>query len=201
MNSFVETRYSVLQGVGSEGGPGFLTFIGMGHSAFERRIVDWDQVKARYNLATGLRDATDIATLRAIFLACRGRAMGFRYKDLADFQATDSPIGTGDGSNKIFRLKKRYTLGSNIYDRRCFKSVAGTVTTKVNGVPNAAFSIDHTTGTITYSAAPANGHSVTASFQFDVPVRFDTDELKMSPEDWDQGVVGELPVVELRFED
>lgn len=201
MNSFIETRYPLPQGVGSGGGPGFLTFVGMGHSAFERRIRDWDQVKARYNLSTGLRDNSDIATLRAIFLACRGRAIGFRYKDLADFQATDSPIGTGDGSNKIFKLKKRYTIGGNTYDRRCYKTVTGTITTKVNGVPNAAFTVDHTTGTLTYTSAPANGHAVTASFQFDVPVRFDTDELSLVPEDWDQGSVSELPVVELRFED
>lgn len=201
MNSFIETRYDLVESFGAGGGPGFRTFVGAGQSAFETRMADWTQVRARYNVTPGLRDLSVVRQLQAIFLACRGRAIGFRYKDPADFQATDSPIGTGDGSNKIFKLKKRYTLGSNTYDRRCFKTVTGTVTTTVNGVPNAAFTVDHTTGTLTYTTAPANGHAVVASFQFDVPVRFDTDELALTPEEWDMATVSELPLVELRFED
>jgi uncharacterized protein (TIGR02217 family) len=45
-------------------------------------------------------------------------------------------------------------------------------------VPTAA-SLDPDTGLIAFGGAPAAGKPITASFEFDVPVRFDNDDLEL----------------------
>ena len=55
----------------------------------------------------------------------------------------------------------------------------------VAGVEQTAgthFNVDHATGVVTFTGGqhPAMGQSVTAGFEFDVPVRFDTDKLEVN---------------------
>ena len=202
MQDFIETpRYPVAQSDGSGGGVGFKTFVGLGRSALEQRLRNWTAVRGRWNLAAESFDRADVAVLKTYFMACRGRAVGFRIKDLADYTMTDADIGTGNGSNKIFRLQKQYTFGSVTYNRRIWKPVSGTQIVKVAGAPAGTYSLDTTTGIITFVTAPLLGQAVTASCEFDVPVRFDTDTLPLNVEDWEQHSVAEVPVIELRFED
>ena len=55
-----------------------------------------------------------------------------------------------------------------------------------------------TTGVVTFDAAPGAGVLVTAGFEFDVPVRFDTDRLDVT---WDLdrlGSIASIPLVEVR---
>lgn len=62
----------------------------------------------------------------------------------------------------------------------------------------SGWSVDATTGIITFAAAPASGVLVTAGFEFDVPVRFDTDRLDVT---WDLdrlGSIASIPLVEVR---
>ncbi|MFY8146656.1 MAG: DUF2460 domain-containing protein, partial [Rhodobacter sp.] len=54
------------------------------------------------------------------------------------------------------------------------------------------------TGTVTFALAPALGAVISAGFEFDVPVRFDTDRIQTSIEAFQAGEVPSVPVVELR---
>ena len=62
------------------------------------------------------------------------------------------------------------------------------------------FSINHTTGVVTFLAGhiPAEDAIVTAGFEFDVPVRFDTDRLDINLASFEAGDVVNVPVVEIR---
>jgi uncharacterized protein (TIGR02217 family) len=58
--------------------------------------------------------------------------------------------------------------------------------------------MDAANGTVTLAAAPLTGADVTAGFEFDVPVRFDTDELMAmvrGPRLFD---LERIPLVEIR---
>ena len=204
MDDFIETpRFPTAISYGSAGGPGFKTFVFNGHSAIETRRLDWNQVKARYTINEAIKDMADFDTVRAYFYNCRGKAVGFRFKDWADFQATDEVLGTGDGVNRVFYLKKLYGAGSVFeYSRRIFKPVSGTVVPKVDGVSVAA-TIDTTLGTVTYSVpnTPADGTVITATFEFDVPVRFDTDDMATSYEGFELQTWNSIPLVEVPFTD
>jgi uncharacterized protein (TIGR02217 family) len=60
------------------------------------------------------------------------------------------------------------------------------------------FDVDLLTGIVTLAAAPEVGAEITAGFEFDVPVRFDTDRIQMSVASFRAGDVPNVPVVEVR---
>jgi uncharacterized protein (TIGR02217 family) len=68
----------------------------------------------------------------------------------------------------------------------------------VNGTETGAFTLDPTTGTITFAAAPVSGAALTAGFQFDVPVRFDTDHLAINLAGFRAGEIPSIPLIEIR---
>jgi uncharacterized protein (TIGR02217 family) len=61
----------------------------------------------------------------------------------------------------------------------------------------AGWSVDTTTGLVTFSTAPALGVEVT-DFEFDVPVRFDTDHMAVTIETFRLHAWQQIPIVELR---
>jgi uncharacterized protein (TIGR02217 family) len=142
----------------------------------------------------------------------RGKAVGFRFKDHSDYTLDEEVIGTGDGVENEWPIIKTYGAGgSNPYSRRIFKPVVDSVTVWVNNVlvpidnvapTSSECSIDFTTGIITFgsSVIPANGHAIEVSCEFDVPVRYDTDDMKAVHEGWLSESWGSIPLVELLLE-
>ncbi len=59
------------------------------------------------------------------------------------------------------------------------------------------FACDPTTGLVTFTVAPDAGALVTAGYEFDVPVRFDTDELDIDLSAFEAGAVPRIPLVEI----
>ena len=107
-------------------------------------------------------------------------------------------IGTGDGAATRFQLVKRYGTGLRDYLRSITKPVAGSVRIAVNGQEVTGFTLDALTGVVTLAAAPVPGATVTAGFAFDVPVRFDTDELRINLAQFAGGDIPDIPIVEIR---
>ncbi|MGB3278997.1 MAG: DUF2460 domain-containing protein, partial [Pseudorhodobacter sp.] len=60
------------------------------------------------------------------------------------------------------------------------------------------FTVDTNTGAIVFPTPPDPGVEITAGFEFDVPVRFDTDRIQTSVASFKAGDVPNVPVVELR---
>ena len=144
----------------------------------------------------------------SFFEARFARLYGFRFKDWADFKSClpsqislplDQAIGTGDGSQTQFQLVKVYASGGQSWTRTITKPVADTVRVALNGAEQlSGWSVDTTTGIVTFSAAPGVGVSVTAGFQFDVPVRFDTDQLDVTLDIERLGSIPSIPLIEVR---
>jgi len=61
----------------------------------------------------------------------------------------------------------------------------------------SGWSVDTTTGVVTFSAAPGAGVAVTAGFEFDVPVRFDTDALDVTLDLERLGSITSIPLLEI----
>ena len=79
------------------------------------------------------------------------------------------------------------------------KPVAGTVVVYKNGVAATGWTVDAAAGVVTFTVAPANGVVLTADFEFDVPARFDTDQMDITAETYDLARWAQIPVVELRI--
>ena len=185
--AFHEVRFPDNISRGARGGPERRTQIVELASGDEERNASWANSRRRYDVAYGIRRADDLAAVVAFFEARNGRLHGFRYKDWADYKsalssqaitATDQQIGTGTGSLHTFQLAKRYTSGAQTWVRTIAKPVAGTVRVALGMVEQmSGWTVDTTTGVVTFTTAPANGVIVRAGFEFDVPVRFDSDTL------------------------
>ena len=69
----------------------------------------------------------------------------------------------------------------------------------LNGIVQASgWTVDATIGQITFATAPANGVIVSAGFEFDVPVRFDTDRLDVTHDIERLGSITSIPLIEVR---
>mgnify|MGYP001597598103 CR=1 FL=1 len=189
MASFIEYQFPPGISYGSSGGPVFNTTVNMTKSGMETRQINWQYARHKYNVTYGIRNQADFDAVIKLFHAVQGRATGFRFKDWSDFKscdiaatpaATDQLIGAGDGATKTFQLIKKYSIGGVSNARTIKKPVGGSVLVALNNVvQGSGWTADTTTGIIAFTNAPGNGVSVTAGFQFDVPVRFDVDELSI----------------------
>ena len=206
--AFHEIRFPDNISRGARGGPERRTQIVELASGDEERNASWSNSRRRYDAAYGIRRADNLAAVVAFFEARNGRLYGFRWKDWADYKsclpsqtpaATDQALGTGDGATTDFQLTKTYTSGSQIWTRAITKPVAGTVNVAIDSTEQASgWSVDTTTGLITFTTAPANGAAITAGFEFDVPVRFDTDQLDVTMDIERLGSITSIPLIEVR---
>ena len=199
MPAFHEVRFPPDISRGATGGPAFSTSVVETVAGFERRNVNWSAARGRWNIGMGLRRREAFAETIAFFRARRGRAHGFRFKDWTDFQAFAQGLGVGDGANRTFQLVKRYASGDEIETRIIAKPVAGAVQIYRNGVEAVSgWTVDTATGLVTFATAPPSGVEVTADFEFDVPVRFDSDRMDITIDTYEFGSWGQIPVVEIR---
>ncbi|MFO6463667.1 TIGR02217 family protein [Jannaschia sp. KMU-145] len=208
--SFHEIRFPARLSFGSVGGPERLTEVVTLANGHEERNTPWAHSRRRYDAGVGLRSLDDVGEVIAFFEARRGRLHGFRWKDWADFKSCqcsadvaydDQVIGVGDGETTQFALMKTYRSGTETYGRPIDKPVPGTVRVGVADdelVDTVHYEVDATTGIITFATAPDIGVDVQAGFEFDVPVRFDTDLILTSVETFRAGEVPDVPVIEVR---
>ncbi|MGS4944238.1 phage distal tail protein, Rcc01695 family [Meridianimarinicoccus sp. RP-17] len=206
---FHEVRFPTSLSFGSAGGPVRRTDVVTLANGFEERNTPWAHSRRRYDAGLGVRSLDDVAVLTAFFEARQGQLYGFRWKDWADYKscqpsaavaATDQQIGVGDAVRRGFPLAKMYESGSESYLRPIAKPIAGTVRVALDGIeqPESVFSVDLSTGLVTLALPPAAGVVVTAGFEFDVPVRFDTDQIVTSVASFQAGDVPDVPVLEVR---
>jgi uncharacterized protein (TIGR02217 family) len=210
--AFDEVRFPTDISFGATGGPERRTDVVQLASGFEERNATWAHSRRKYDAGYGVKSLDQLHDVIAFFEARLGKLHGFRWKDFGDWKsckpgqtpaATDQPIGTGTGALATFQLQKTYTSGARSYVRTIRKPVANTVKVAVAGVVKTVgthFTLDAATGIVTFTGGniPTNGQAITAGYEFDVPVRFDTDHLNLSFDHFNAGAIPQIPVVELR---
>jgi len=199
--SFAEVLLPTAISYGSRGGAEYSTLVTITSAGHEQRLVTWEQSRARYNLSYGVRTPAQLTELISFFRAMRGKATGFRFKDHADCTATLEVFGTGDGSEDTFQLQKTYSPGGGAsYVRPIKKPVGNTVRVYADGVEQVGnWTVNETTGLVTFTSPPADAAELTWSGEFHVPVRFYIDHLPTSFEQFEIGQADEIEVVELRL--
>jgi uncharacterized protein (TIGR02217 family) len=211
--AFHEICFPTAISFGATGGPERRTDVVVLGSGHEERNQRWADSRRRYEAGYGVKSLDDLEAVIAFFEERRGRLHGFRWKDHADFRscaasaspsATDQPLGAGDGATTAFHLVKRYGASFAPWTREIKKPVEGTLLVAVDGVAQAEgvdFLCDYAAGLVTFGsgAIPSIGAAVTAGFEFDVPVRFDTDRLEISLDGFRHGSIPSIPVVEIRI--
>ncbi|MBW7055720.1 DUF2460 domain-containing protein [Paracoccus bogoriensis] len=208
--AFHEVRFPANLSFGAVGGPERRTEIVSLASGHEERNTPWAHARRRYDAGMGVRSLDDLAAVVAFFEARSGQLHGFRWKDWSDFKSClpsaspafgDQVIATGDGQTRSFALVKAYVSGAHRYMRPITKPVAGSVRAGIGGdemFPGTNYVVDHLRGIITFHQPPEVGADITAGYEFDVPVRFDTDRIAVSVSSFQAGQVPDIPVIEVR---
>jgi len=208
-NDFHEIRFPLDVALGSRGGPVRRTEIVPLASGREQRNARWARSRRHYDAGLGVRNLDALHAVVDFFEERRGRLIGFRLYDRTDARscppsATPTPLdqalGVGDGERIAFQLVKTYGGTFAPYARKITKPVAGSVRVAIAGVELAFgsdFVCDHATGIVILLTPPPSGAAISAGFAFDVPVRFDTDELDIDLSAFEAGAVPHIPLIEI----
>ena len=194
---------------GASGGPRFSTSIIEVDSGAERRNVNWSLPLAQWDVGFGVRTQEQYAELRSFFMLRRGRAYSFRFKDWSDYQVErmpgpglyhDSVPMTFTDTVRALPLLKRYRDDSGLeFQRPITHPVLATMVLHDNRgriIPASDW---------TWDAERYEIHMITGNYthttmacEFDIPVRFDTDQFNITLDHVNAGEVPALPVTELR---
>ena len=162
--AFDEIRFPVSISRGATGGPERRTDIVTLASGREERNSRWANSRRRYNAGFGIRTLDEVHEVLRFFEERRGRLIGFRWKDHADFKSgapnaeispSDQLLGDGTGAQTEFQLVKRYGTGLRDYVRAITKPVAGTVRVDVDDAPQTEgvdFTVDPAAGKVVFLA-------------------------------------------------
>ncbi|MEL7467461.1 MAG: DUF2460 domain-containing protein [Pseudomonadota bacterium] len=208
--SFHEIRFPSAISFGSTGGIERRTEIVTLVNGFEERNSPWSQSRRRYDAGLGVRSLDDLSKVLAFYEARHGQLYGFRWKDWLDFKScppsaeispTDQVLVAG-GLADQFQLVRRYEDAAGSYVRTIRKPNESSVRIAVDGtelIGGTEFSVDAETGVLTLDRVPEEGASVTAGFEFDVPVRFDSDVIDVNIRGFEAGEIPSIPIVEVRI--
>ena len=203
---------------GAVGGPRFNTTIVEDDAGLEQRNQNWQFSRMRWAVGYNALNAVEFRALLAFFYLRQGRARGFRFKDWSDYATagseavlagTSTPqpvyINRTDPANIVARLAMWYgDLASYDLVIRPHRYIV------LPRVDTLAF---YTRGAGGYAATNIpqwdNGNRVVRNGtaaqyywtgEFDVPVRFDTDELNLDMLHLDSASAPNIPIVELNYE-
>lgn len=189
--SFVEERFPICPSLNVQSAPAYRVSVARMDSGQERRNRFWQYPLHRITASVDPRKVDEVQTVAEWWHAMGGAECGFRWKDYADYkscrvQQTPTALDQGflavDASDPGYQLVKTYTAGGRSQNRIISKPVVGTilVANEVGAVQTSdRWDLDSTTGIIT----PLGGFvgvPTTWGGEFDVPVRFEGEELSIT---------------------
>lgn len=189
------------------------TTVAMMGGGSEQRNQNWNDARRRYDASTA--QTLTLASLQLIekhFNARRGRTRAFALRDRSSFRATTEALGTAGGIGSTMQLQVAGGDSLNAYNREIYLPETGTLHVFANAVEKT----ETTHWTMAYTGATAgtltwvgnfSGQSITATFDYWIPVRHDLDEFPDSRLfHWTSGTTGlvegpSIPLIEVRYSD
>lgn len=189
---------------GAIGGGGFLTTVLSMKSGREKRNQNWQKSRGEWEIGYGTMETAELHTIRDFFYARRGRAFAFRFRDWSDYiigeDGDPKAFAAGDGTTVGFQLRKVYEPdGPAPFYRDIVLPDVSTLEIYVNGVEQTTgWSINATTGLITFSSPVTDTHVIAAKGEFDTPVRFNNDNFQATMVVFTAGEIPQLQIVEVK---
>jgi uncharacterized protein (TIGR02217 family) len=162
---------------GAKGGPNFSTSVITLASGRENRNQEWGIARHTWDVGYGIANKDNFELVRQFFYTRHGRARSFLFKDWSDYHGDEEPMAAVTGQATKRQLVKTYSDGVINYVRKIEYPVSGTLHIYVNTLETFAYSIA-AKGVVTFTGDP--GGDVVATFDYDIPVRFDTDTLALT---------------------
>lgn len=210
LEAFHNVRFPTDLAFGATGGPQRRTEIVTLASGKEQRNSRWAHSRRRYNVGYGIKTIEDLQTVISFFEERRGRLFGFRFRDPLDWKSCkpsqaisflDQELGVGDGSTNLFQIKKQYGEDVTGYQRIISKPDLRTLRVAIDGteLEPSVFILNDSESVLEIADdhTPQPGAVITAGFEFDVPVRFDTDEISVNLAHFEAGDIPVIPLMEI----
>ena len=195
MSDFHDVRFPLHLAFGTRGGPVRPTDILQFANGTETRNAKGRHSRRQYNAVAGLKSSAQAIELLEFYESRNGPLYGFRFRDPLD-NIAETYIGRGTGGQSEFDLIKSYGEAPHAYVRRITKPVDGTVVAFIDDVETAV-SVDYQRGLIQFETPPYLGAVITASFEFDVPVRFASESLDIVLDDFGATQIQDIPLIEI----
>lgn len=195
LNAFDDVRLPEDIERGTIGGPEYRTTVNRLVSAHEQRNSEWPWPMFASNVGYGLSKREDIEAVYAFFHARLGRARGFRFRNWLDYKVTTAAVAEVAGDTTQRQLIRPYADAVNPQYRVITRPVASTLKVYVNSILTTDYTLEDM-GIVQFPSDP--GPNVAASFEFDIPVRFDADKLDIQLNTQFNGAVPTIPIVEIR---
>lgn len=193
---FIETpRFPDELAAWAKGGRSFRTISVETYGGDEYRTAAWSMPRGEWDITSALRQTQPNAaynwkTLRNFFTACKGQLYAFRFKDFQDYTDDDAGVlgttGVGVAATLAYQMFKNYVVSPLTTQVIVQKPVASTIKIYINGVLKTLttdYTLDSTTGIVTFVSQPGVGLALTWTGEYDVPVRFAADIPAMGLED------------------
>jgi uncharacterized protein (TIGR02217 family) len=157
-------------------------------------MADWQYPLCKYQLSYDFlrSDPTfgELQTLTGFFQAMSGGFDTFLYTDPDDNSVTNQTIGTTDGVSSAFQLVRTFGgFTEPVY------TPANVTSVTLGGTAFMGYSVNATTGLLSFGEIPAAGLSIVASFSYYWRCRFSDDSI-----DFDNFASGLFEVKQLNFE-
>jgi len=201
INNFIERRFPVDISYGSSGGPEYYTEVLSTTNGNEIRSSKIYNARMKFNITTGVQNKQQVENIIHFFRCCKGRKIAFRYKDWGDFYGKNERVKIVD--NNTFQLIKTYYVDHDITEERIItKPVENSVRIRINDqiISDTQLKINYNTGRVTLlnHIIDQINTKITADFEFDVPVRFDTDYLPVTMENYTFCSLPNIELVEVK---
>ncbi|UAT42663.1 DUF2460 domain-containing protein [Anaplasmataceae bacterium AB001_6] len=172
---FLEIRFPEDISFGAIGGPNFNTNIEQTAAGYEARFINWLEPKIYYNVSHGIKTKDQIDQIISFFYVTQGRANGFRFKDWMDYKIPKQVISKAPSSG--MQIYKNYTFNQQTFKRPIKKIVPNTEIVYSNDIPleSTQYTIDYNNGLL----VTEEGGEISIECEFDIPVRFASDDLKI----------------------
>lgn len=181
MTTFIEERLSECVAAGFQVVPAYKTGIVESDNGDEDR--NQERTKAKRRMAAAWRNFSreEFDDLLEMFHVAGGSWLGFRFKDWTDYQVIGGSLGNAPSGSTPVQLVKVYGPRGGLTRTRIIKKpVAGTITVyQDDGAGNfieKPGTTDTTAGFFTPTTAWTLGRALRADFEFDIAVRFVSDE-------------------------
>jgi len=174
------------------GGPTFNTEIYRSNSSREVRFTNGLAPVNRYKITNCQISFDQLIELQNFFCAAQGRKNSFRFKDLYDHVAINEPLIMLEKESLTFQLVRSYGIRAETNQhsvlRKILKPDQNSIVIDFNQIKIESFTkknhgiVQLQRDESLESLNEQSLQSLKASFRFDIPVRFDTDELKYRSE-------------------
>ncbi len=178
------------------GGPVYRTRVAETANGWEVRGSEWAEPRTRYDGQFDMMPPEWRDTLIAWYRSHYGAAYHFRFKDWSDYRIETPALCTATADPLIWAITKRYTDDIGEATRWITHPVISSLHVWDGGLEvTTGWVFDEASGMLVFDSPPARAPGVTCDF--DVPVRFEVDELTIGMNEALMYSCDSVPLVEV----